>query len=150
MFALSSSNAPGPEDRKPICAWTASCWISLFTDDVGIFANPSKEELNAISSILLALGDVSSLVTNLSKSEIFPICCHDMDLHDILSEFAAKIASFPRRYLGLPMHSRRFCNIDYQGLIGVTRSTGHAHLSRLGRWVSSMECASMWLKVRGW
>jgi hypothetical protein len=40
----------------------------LYADDVGIFANPMEEELQAISAILDCFGKASVLVTNLSKT----------------------------------------------------------------------------------
>jgi exonuclease III len=100
----------------PINSATAQCRISLYADDAGIFANPMKDELSAISSILELFGKSSGLVTNLAKSEIFPVRCDNINLQDILSDFPAKIASFPGKYLGLPLSSRRLRKVDFQPL----------------------------------
>ena len=102
---------------KPIRARSARCRISLFADDAGIFANPDKEELRALSAILKAFGEDSGLITNLSNTEVFPIRCGDIDLQDILTVFPAKIASFPGRYLGLPLHYHRLRRVDLQPFI---------------------------------
>ena len=102
---------------KPICARTTRCRISLYADDAGIFANPDKDELHAISAILKTFGEASVLITNLSKTEVFPIRCAGIDLQDVLSVFPAKIATFPGRYLGLPLHVRRLKGVDLQPFI---------------------------------
>ena len=68
-------------------------------------------------AILKAFGEASGLITNLSKTEVFPIRCGDFDLQDILTVFPAKIASFPGRYLGLPLHYRRLRRVDLQPFI---------------------------------
>ena len=102
---------------KPIRARPASCRVSLYADDAGIFANPVKEEIDAIARILACFGDASGLVTNVSKTEVFPIRCQDIDLPAILSAFPAKLASFPGRYLGLPLHTRWLRRVDLQPLL---------------------------------
>ncbi|XP_073362838.1 uncharacterized protein [Aegilops tauschii subsp. strangulata] len=101
----------------PIFARTVRCRISLYADDAGIFANPDKDELHAISTILKTFGEASGLITNLSKTEVFPIRCADIDLQDALSVFPAKIATFPGHYLGLPLHYRRLKGVDLQPFI---------------------------------
>ncbi|KAE8768266.1 hypothetical protein D1007_60280 [Hordeum vulgare] len=80
---------------KPIMARSASCRVSLYADDGGIFANPVKEEIDAIAHILACFGEASSLITNVSKTEVFPVRCQDIALPAILSAFPAKLASFP-------------------------------------------------------
>ena len=42
---------------QPIKDHSASCRISLYADDAGIFANPVKEELDAIAGILAYFGE---------------------------------------------------------------------------------------------
>jgi hypothetical protein len=53
----------------------------------------------------------------MEKTEVFPVRCDDIDLDDILSAFPAKIATFPGKYLGLPLHFRRLRKVDLQPLI---------------------------------
>jgi hypothetical protein len=101
----------------PIRSRTTTCRISLYADDAGIFVNPREEDLSAISSILDYFGKASGLVTNMLKTEIFPVRCDDTDLVAILADFPAKIASFPGKYLGLPLHIRRLRKVDLQPLI---------------------------------
>jgi hypothetical protein len=102
---------------SPIRSRTNRCHISLYADDAGIFVNPSKEDLRAISSILDCFGKASGLVTNMTKTEIFPVRCADVDLQEILNDFPAKLACFPGKYLGLPLHFRRLRKVDLQPLI---------------------------------
>ena len=60
---------------KPIMARPASCRVSLYADDAGIFATPVKEEIDALALILAFFGDASGLITNVSKTEVFPVRC---------------------------------------------------------------------------
>lgn len=43
----------------------------FYADDVVVFANPNKEELRVIASILRRFGDASVLLVNMDKTEIF-------------------------------------------------------------------------------
>jgi hypothetical protein len=100
----------------PICSRSTSCRISLYADDAIIFIKPIKD-LRAITAILDTFGKASGIVTNMAKTEVFLVRCDDIDLDDILSAFLAKIATFPRKYLGLPLHFRRLRKVDLQPLI---------------------------------
>ena len=102
---------------RPIRSQTVRCRVSLYVDDAGIFANPVKEELQAITVTLDCFGKASRLITTMNKTEIFAVQCEDNDLPDILSVFPAKIATFPGKYLGLPLHFRRLRKVDLQPLI---------------------------------
>ncbi|KAM0848981.1 hypothetical protein ACQ4PT_026664 [Festuca glaucescens] len=53
----------------------------------------------------------------MTKTEVFPVRCDEVDLADILADFPAKIATFPGKYLGLPLHFRRLRKVDLQLLI---------------------------------
>jgi hypothetical protein len=66
---------------------------------------------------LETFGKASGLVINTAKTRVFPMCCDDIDLDDILSAFPAKIATFPEKYLGLPLHFRSLRKVDLQPLI---------------------------------
>lgn len=68
-------------------ARVTQCRISLYADDVGIFTNPSKVELTTIKYTLDYFGNASVLITNLLKTEVFPICCEGIDLQDLLTVF---------------------------------------------------------------
>jgi hypothetical protein len=53
----------------------------------------------------------------MEKTEVFTVHCVDFHLDDILSTFPAKIATFPGKYLGLPLDFRRLRKVDLQPLI---------------------------------
>ena len=48
--------------------------LSLYADDAALFLNRTKEEVTAVKRILSTFGAVSGLVTNMTKSAVFPIC----------------------------------------------------------------------------
>jgi hypothetical protein len=81
------------------------------------FVNPIKDEIHAISAILICFGKASGLVTNLANSEVFAVRCGDIDLNDLLAGFPAKIMAFPGKYLGPPLHFCRLRKVDIQPLI---------------------------------
>jgi hypothetical protein len=49
--------------------------------------------------------------------EIFPICCGEQHLQEILDVFPARTGSFPCRYLGLPLHIKKLRKLDYLPLL---------------------------------
>lgn len=61
--------------------------------------------------------ETNGLVTNLTKTKVLPIPCNDIDLEDIHSTFLVRVATFPGRYLGLPLHFRRLRKVVLQPLI---------------------------------
>ena len=81
---------------------------------------PVKEELQTISAILDCFEKASGLITNMSKTEIFLVRCDGIDLQDILSAFPTRIATFPEKYLGLPLHFCCLRKVDLQSLIDKT------------------------------
>jgi hypothetical protein len=101
----------------PIKAKTASFRASLYADDAGVFAHPDKDELLSLSAILDFFGKASGLITNIAKTEVFPIRCDDIDITDLLSDFPAKVGQFPGNYLGLPLHYKRLRKVHLQPLI---------------------------------
>lgn len=125
---------------KPVRTRTTTCKVSLLADDACIFANLDKEELHALYTILATFGEASRLITNLSKTEVFPIRCEGINLAEILTSFPAKLAPFPGQYLSLSLHFRRLRRIDFQPLIDklVGRMPGWKgkHLNKTGKGVS--------------
>jgi len=96
----------------------AARWrTSMYADDVAIFINPLKEDLEATTAILHAFGSVSGLHINMHKSSVHPIRCQNIDLNHVLASFTGTRASFPCRYLGLQLHTRSFQKINVQPLI---------------------------------
>jgi mannosylglycoprotein endo-beta-mannosidase len=76
---------------------------SLFADDAAVFVAPIKEDLQNLAPILHRFGLVTGLCTNFNKSSEVPIRCGNIDLEDVLEGIPVTRASFPLRYLGLPL-----------------------------------------------
>ena len=92
---------------KPILPKAANLRCSLYADDA-IFAYPANTELDNLLRILNFFGDCSGLKINISKTEIFPIRMDSVAVSHLLQNFPGKICSFPGKYLGLPLHARKF------------------------------------------
>lgn len=91
--------------------------LSLYADDVAIFLKPDGEEMKVISDILDDFGLASGLITNRTKSAIYPIQCNGLNLEEVVQNFQCPVKSFPCTYLGLPLHTRALRRVDVQPLI---------------------------------
>ena len=89
---------------------------SLYADDAAIFVARIKEDIQFLASTLGSFGEVTGLVTNYNKSHVAPIRCANIDLDEILQAFPAVWATFPMRYLGLPLSVARLKRIHFQYL----------------------------------
>ena len=78
---------------------TTKLRCSLYADDAAIFANPSQSEMKALNEILSLFGRCLGLITNLNKTEKFPIWRDDILLDPLLIEFLGK-NQFPLKVLG--------------------------------------------------
>jgi hypothetical protein len=87
---------------------------SLYADDAAIFMAPIKDDINFLATTLHHFGDVTSLVTNCTKSQVAPIRCEGLDLDHILQAFSATRTTFPMKYLGLPLSVKRLKRIHFQ------------------------------------
>jgi hypothetical protein len=103
---------------------------SLYVDDVAIFVKPTKQDISALKEILEMFGQSTGLCTNMQKTEVFPISCHDLVLEDILEGFLAPIKSFPCHYLVLPLHLKRLRKIDFMPLLDMVGGGGVARVER--------------------
>jgi hypothetical protein len=72
-------------------------------DDAAVFVAPVKDDMQNLASILQHFGEATGLCTNFSKSSIVPIRCEDTDLDVVPEVIPAALATFPLRYLGLPL-----------------------------------------------
>jgi hypothetical protein len=77
---------------------------------------PFKQDIQNLAFILQRFGKVAGLCTNLLKSSVVPIRCGSIDLDDVLEGIPATRASFPLRYLGLPLSVRCLRRRDFQHL----------------------------------
>jgi hypothetical protein len=53
----------------------------------------------------------------MSKTQIFPIRCRAKQIESLLTFFPSKVASFPGKYLGLPLHTRKLQKVEFHPLI---------------------------------
>jgi hypothetical protein len=91
-------------------------------DNVALFIRPPEHDLLLTNHILGIFGEASGLMTNINKTEYFPIQCGSTNLSFLTSRNLA-ISNFPCKYLGLPCISRS------------PQETCFSHLcNRLPRW----------------
>lgn len=69
--------------------------ISLYADDVIIFANPIKDEVDKLLKIISMFGDASGLRLNIDKSTVTPIRCDDINLQEVLKALEVRQQSSP-------------------------------------------------------
>jgi hypothetical protein len=89
----------------------------MYVDDAAIFLRPSAADVTNLKAILLNFGAIIGLQTNLQKTSVTPISCNDIDLDSILANFPVSRATFPIKYLGLPLTPRRVKKLDFQPLL---------------------------------
>jgi mannosylglycoprotein endo-beta-mannosidase len=89
---------------------------SIYADDAAVFVAPIKSDIANLAAILQNFGEVTGLCTNFGKSSVVPIRCGNLDLEDILEGIPAARASFPLRYLGLPLSVWSLRRRDFQHL----------------------------------
>jgi len=102
---------------QPVLPKTAKLRCSLYVDDAAIFLAPTANDLSRLSRILHTFGECSGLTINMAKTEIFPIRLDTSTVQTLLQNFPGKISSFPGKYLGLPLHTRKLRRVEIQPLI---------------------------------
>jgi hypothetical protein len=90
--------------------------VSLYADDAAVFIKPTSQDFETTKFILEIFGQASGLITNMEKTEIFPISCQDLAL-DVLVGEQLKFSEFPATYLGLPLHYKKLPKSSYQPLV---------------------------------
>jgi hypothetical protein len=90
---------------SPLRDRAARLCLSLYADDdVVVFVNPEKEDMDMIMSILQRFGDATGLKINVHKSSVAPIRCSQVNLDAVLQSFQGEKVQFPINYLGLPLN----------------------------------------------
>ncbi|KAM0877188.1 hypothetical protein ACQ4PT_035681 [Festuca glaucescens] len=77
--------------------------VSLYADDMVIFAKPDVREIAAVWGVLGCFGAASGLKVNFAKSSAAPIQCFEEVLQTTVTELPCWITSLPSTYLGLPL-----------------------------------------------
>ncbi|KAM0914464.1 hypothetical protein ACQ4PT_011473 [Festuca glaucescens] len=96
--------------------------ISLYADDVILFANPNLNEIDDIKNLLQLFGEATWLHANFAKSSITPIHCQDIDLSQLTSAFGCPVQEFPCTYLGMPLSDKRLRKVDLQPALDKIKS----------------------------
>jgi hypothetical protein len=82
------------------------CRIFSYADDATLFINPTKDDLIVTYHILSIFAQASGLVTNMSKTQYFPIRYGNVVM-DLLTSVGRIISAFPCLYSGLPLNTRK-------------------------------------------
>ena len=101
----------------PIRRNTATLHASLYADDATVFLAPIKSDVDNLADILRGFGEVTGLCSNFNKSSFVPIRCNHLDLGRLTQRLPAARASFPLRYLGLPLSVWQLKLVDLQFLV---------------------------------
>jgi hypothetical protein len=91
--------------------------VSLYADDVVIFAKPVNAELEAVRRILDCFGEASGLKVNFSKSAVAPIHCPEEALATVRDALSCQLVRLPCTYLGLPLSIRKLRRQDLQPVL---------------------------------
>ena len=91
--------------------------VSLYADDVIIFARPDERELCAVRDILCCFGNASGLLVNFIKSAVMPIRCGDDLINNIAPTLGCPVKDLPCTYLGLPLSLRKLTRGDLQTVL---------------------------------
>jgi hypothetical protein len=91
--------------------------VSLYADDVVVFAKPDVRELQVLVQVLHCFGDASGLVVNFSKSMAIPIRCSEEIISAVSPALPCPMGQFPCKYLGLPLSLSKPKKCDIQPLL---------------------------------
>jgi hypothetical protein len=70
--------------------------LSLYADDVAVFINPCKENVDMAMEIMCRLDAVIGLCIKTTKSLVAPIQCSQIvDMDAVLQDFHGEQSSFP-------------------------------------------------------
>lgn len=82
-----------------------------------LFLRPEAEDINLTMSILNLFGEATRLKTNLQKSSVLLIRRGETDLATVQNLLPCELASFPCKYLGLPLSSKKLTKEQVQNII---------------------------------
>jgi hypothetical protein len=68
--------------------------------------NLTSQDMHTTKHILSIFGEALGLITNLEKTELYPINCQDTNLDQVL-DASLQATSFPCTYLGLSLHYKK-------------------------------------------
>lgn len=91
--------------------------LSLYADDVVMFTSAKPEDINLIKALLGKFGNASGLRANMVKSSIVTIRCQEQDVELARPHMDCQIASFPCKYLSLPLSINKLTKTDLQPIL---------------------------------
>ena len=84
---------------------------------MAVFLHPTAEETSITLDILQLFGDASGLINNVQKSNVYPIQCPEGNLMEVQSLLPCEMATFPCRYLGLPLSLHKLSRQQFQPFV---------------------------------
>jgi hypothetical protein len=82
--------------------------LSLYADDAAVFINLVQADVDMVMQIMQRFDDAIGLRINVNKSSVAPIRCSQINLGEVLQNFAGAQVQFPITYLSLPL-CRAWC-----------------------------------------
>jgi hypothetical protein len=101
---------------EKLCGRGTILRTSIDADDAAVFAAPFKEVIQNAAEILDSFGEVTGLCTNILKNSVVLIHCNGINLDEVLGGLPFTRASFPLKYLGLPLSVWQLKRVDFQHL----------------------------------
>lgn len=89
----------------------------IFVDDLMIFCKANTKSIKRVMEALAHFSDVSGLVANMEKSSIFMAGIDDQIRGQLLDITGFTQGTFPIRYLGLPLSSKKWNKLECQQLV---------------------------------
>ncbi|KAM0894059.1 hypothetical protein ACQ4PT_024726 [Festuca glaucescens] len=97
--------------------------MSMYADDVVTFIRPTEVDLRTCTQIVEDFGVASGLRTNLAKCSLHPIRCSQEQVDLASSILGCEVASFPFKYLGLPLGLRKVTAAQLQPIMDSAASS---------------------------
>jgi hypothetical protein len=91
--------------------------LSIYADDVAIFLHPTQSDISSTLNILNLFGNASGLHNNAQKSNSYPIRCSEEAIQAVQNILPCELASFPCKYLGLPLSLHKLSKHQFWPLI---------------------------------
>nr|XP_018625785.1 uncharacterized protein LOC108944873 [Nicotiana tomentosiformis] len=89
----------------------------IFTDDLMIFCKANSSSVKRVMEALANFSDVYGLVANMEKSSIFMAGIDDQTRDQLLDITQFTQGTFPIKYLGLPLSSKKWNKMECQQLV---------------------------------
>lgn len=88
--------------------------ISIYADDVVIITTPDSRDLTTLQRLLQVFAEATGLRANMNKSSLVPIRCAPEQVDNVRQIIPCDVATFPIKYLGLPLSVRKLTKADLQ------------------------------------